>query len=105
MAVAAVDSAFQIADFSNRSINPNGGNVDIAGPGVDIRSSWLMPQAYNTISGTSMATPHVSGIAALYAQSSPSLRGSDLWKQLTLTALSLAGILPVDDGAGLVQSA
>jgi subtilisin family serine protease len=104
MAVGAIDSMYRIANFSNRSINPNGGDVDIAGPGVAIRSSWPMPQRYNTISGTSMATPHVAGIAALYAQSSSSLRGAALWKKLTANARNILTIPVTDDGAGLVQA-
>jgi subtilisin family serine protease len=104
MAVGAIDSMFRVANFSNRSINPNGGDVDIAGPGVAVRSSWPMPQRYNTISGTSMATPHVAGIAALFAQSSSSLRGVTLWKKLTANARNILTIPVADDGTGLVQA-
>ncbi|HYI97523.1 MAG TPA: S8 family serine peptidase, partial [Bryobacteraceae bacterium] len=104
MAVGALDSNFKVANFSNRTINTNGGVVDIAGPGVAIRSTWPKPQLYNTISGTSMATPHVAGIAALYAQSSASLRGIALWKKLTQTSRNITTIVKVDDGAGLVQA-
>jgi subtilisin len=67
MAVGAVDSALAIADFSSASSAVEGGQVDIAGPGVDVYSSWLVPQGTNTISGTSMATPHVAGVAALWS--------------------------------------
>jgi subtilisin family serine protease len=104
MAVGAIDSLYQVANFSNSSINPNGGDVDIVGPGVAVRSSWPAPQRYNTISGTSMATPHVAGIAALYAQSSASLRGITLWKKLIANARNILTIPIADDGAGLVQA-
>ena len=61
------------------------------------------PTRYRTNSGTSMATPHVAGCAALWAETSPALRGSALWKKLQLTAKPLP--LPaVRVGAGLVQA-
>ncbi|WP_414585010.1 S8 family peptidase [Scytonema sp. PCC 10023] len=102
MAVAALDSQLRVADFSDGGINPDGGQVDIAGPGVNIYSSWPMPTQYRTISGTSMATPHVAGIAALHAQVS-GLKGQELWSRLTQSARRLP--LPsVDVGTGLVQA-
>jgi subtilisin family serine protease len=54
------------ADFSNY-----GADVDIIAPGVCIESTWKNG-GYSTISGTSMAAPHVAGGAALYAATHPS---------------------------------
>jgi subtilisin len=103
MAVAAMDVQGAIARFSNRGINPDGGQVDIAGPGVDVYSSWPLPTRYRRISGTSMATPHVAGVAALYAEADPSARGAALGRLLTAHARRLA--LPSTDvGAGMVQA-
>ena len=103
MSVAAVDSSLRVANFSARDTALSAGTaVDIAGPGVAVYSTWLMPTRYNTISGTSMATPHVAGIAALWAEATGA-RGAALWQRLIVNARSL-GAPVVDVGRGLVQA-
>jgi subtilisin len=103
LAVAAIDEYLRIAPFSCGGINPDGGEINLAAPGVAIRSSWTRPDLYRTDSGTSMATPYVAGIAALLAEANPSSRGRDLQALLTHGAQSLA--LPARDvGAGLIQA-
>ncbi|KQS28000.1 S8 family serine peptidase [Dyadobacter sp. Leaf189] len=100
MAVAALDSSLNVADFSNRKINPNGGEVDIAGPGVEIYSSWPMPMRYRTISGTSMATPHVAGLAGLLWEKLPNATPYQIMTELRNLAKRLP-ISNVDVGVGL----
>jgi subtilisin len=102
MAVAAVDRFLRIASFSNRGTPTGGGKVDIAGPGVDVYSSWQLPQRYNTISGTSMATPHVAGIAALWSEAMR-VTGASLAQVLLSKAKGLS-LSSLDVGAGLVQA-
>ncbi|MGB3858338.1 MAG: S8 family serine peptidase [Ornithinimicrobium sp.] len=103
MAVGALDSGLQVARFSARSTPVRGGQVDVAGPGVAVYSSWPMPDRYNTISGTSMATPHAAGVAALWAEAT-GRRGLELWATLAMDTQRLH--LPsVDVGLGLVQVA
>jgi subtilisin len=103
MSVAALDPQLLVAFFSCGGREPQGGQVDIAGPGARVRSSWHRPQLYRTIDGTSMATPHVSGIAALHAEANPDVRGGALGWLLLQNARRMD--LPVTDvGAGLVQA-
>jgi subtilisin family serine protease len=83
IAVAAVSSTDSIASFS--SVGAPVKDHGIAAPGVSIFSTWKSG-AYNTISGTSMATPHVSGTIALMLQAKPSLTPTEIKNTLFNTA-------------------
>ncbi|MGB0506188.1 MAG: S8 family serine peptidase [Pikeienuella sp.] len=103
LAVSAIDEAGEVAFFSNQGQVPGGGEVDLCAPGVDILSSTLEPRRYEELMGTSMATPHVAGVAALLAESDPELRGRALWAALANTA-SNVNQRRVDVGSGLAQA-
>lgn len=77
VSVAALDRHDKLASFSNYGVK----SVAIAAPGVDILSTWL-GNAYEEKSGTSMATPIVSGVAALILAENPGLSVDDLKKKL-----------------------
>lgn len=101
MAVAAVNPNLSVAPFSCGGLNVGGGEVNISGPGVSVYSSFPRPRMSKILQGTSMACPHVAGIAALWAESDPSLRGQKLWDALVRSARPLG--IARDFGAGLVQ--
>jgi len=97
MSVASLDQTLTPSDFSND------GKIEIAAPGRDVFSSMPSPRLHGIMSGTSMATPHVAGCAALWAQSNPTLRGMNLWQRLQSSALKL-NFPPSKVGSGLVQA-
>ncbi len=93
IAVAAVDRYNEHADFSNIFITN-----DASAPGVDIESSYLNG-SYATLSGTSMATPHVSGSVALAL---PFIKNDDVFDVLDSNCKNIGSDREVY-GAGLVR--
>jgi subtilisin family serine protease len=81
ISVAALDRNDQLAGFSNYGVK----TVHIAAPGKDILSTWLNDD-YREASGTSMATPYVSGVAALIVANEPNISMKKLRERLLNTA-------------------
>jgi subtilisin family serine protease len=83
VAVAAINNQDQLASFSNYGEK----TVDVAAPGVDVYST--VPEnmgEYEFFSGTSMATPHVAGVAALVLSIEPNLSPKELAQRLIETS-------------------
>lgn len=87
LAVAATDHADALASFSCYGLE----SVDMAAPGVDIVST-SSGQDFRTLSGTSMATPHVSGAAALIKARFPALSAAELKQRLMYGADPIASL-------------
>ncbi|MBI3409188.1 MAG: tandem-95 repeat protein [Planctomycetes bacterium] len=85
IAVAATDNNDLLASFSNFGVN----TVDIAAPGVTVLST-LPNSSYGYFSGTSMATPHVTGVVALVEANNPSLS----YSQVISLILNNADVIP-----------
>jgi len=109
MAVGAIDGQMKIARFSNAGINPStGGNINVCAPGVDIISAYPKNaknknNLYYSMSGTSMAAPHVSGLAALYMEQFPDKSAKEIWELIENKARPIEGIKYRDIGNGLIQ--
>jgi subtilisin family serine protease len=83
IAVGAVDSTNRMANFSNKASIPP---LDyVVAPGASIYST-TPGNTYSTFSGTSMATPHVAGVAALILSANPNLTAAEVESILTQTA-------------------
>jgi subtilisin len=94
IAVSSTDQYDNLSDFSSQ-----GPEVDIAAPGSDIYSTWV-GGGYNTISGTSMATPHVSGGAGILRAAGYSNYGAK--DRLKNTAEDI-GLGDNESGSGLLD--
>lgn len=109
MAVSALTKSLKVADFSNAGINAgNGGRTDVSAPGVGVFSSYSLNSSkkllYHTMNGTSMAVPHVAGVAALYWEAFPEASATDIWLKLEKRSKQLSNQLTRDVGLGLVQA-
>ncbi len=90
LTVGSTTSTDTKSDFSNI-----GTCLDLFAPGSSIQSAWYTSDtATNTIDGTSMATPHVAGVAALYLQNNPSATPSAVNNAIVTSATTnrLTGI-------------
>jgi subtilisin family serine protease len=114
LTVGAVDRDDIIAPFSSRGPRHGGGTIkpDIAAPGVGIVAAQATGSTigtpgpdpgYQVLSGTSMATPHVAGSAALLAQEHPDWSGQRLKAALMGSAKPTPKQFVFDEGAGRVD--
>lgn len=86
ISVAATDDEDRLASFSNYGDR----SVDLSAPGVDILST--VPGGYAYMSGTSMASPHVAGVAALLKSQSPGLDDAELKGRILGSAEGVSGL-------------
>lgn len=116
LTIAADDSAMKIAPFSGRGpVTDRDGHrylkPDMAAPGVGIVGARAagtslgrpIDDHYTSLSGTSMATPHVAGAAAVLAQRSPGLTGEQIKAHLMSTVRPDALNAPLAEGTGFLD--
>ncbi|MEQ4207859.1 S8 family serine peptidase [Actinopolymorpha sp. B9G3] len=115
LTVGAVDKQDEIADFSGRGPRIGDGAIkpDVTAPGVDIVAAKAegtemgepMGDGYVTASGTSMATPHAAGAAALLAQQHPDWNAQQFKPTLTASAKAHPDLTVFDQGGGRIDVA
>jgi subtilisin family serine protease len=102
LVVAAVDATGALASFSNYGVQ----SVDLAAPGVNILSTF--PRAlggYAWLSGTSMATPFVSGVVSLLAGLHPTWSAEQLVQRVLATTKPLPSLVGMVSSGGMVDAA
>ncbi|MFI6275774.1 S8 family peptidase [Streptomyces sp. NPDC050988] len=114
LTVGAVDDSDKLADFSSTGPGLDGAiKPDVTAPGVDTTAASAKgsiiaqevgenPAGYVTISGTSMATPHVAGAAAILKQQHPDWKYTELKAALTGSAKG-GKYTPFQQGSGRIQ--
>ena len=100
ISVAALDRFDNLASFSNYGVK----SVHVAAPGKEIMSTWLKGD-YREASGTSMATPYVSGIAALVLSVEPNLSVEKLRDRLLKSVDKLDGLNGKLETGGRINAA
>ncbi|SNY29987.1 S8 family peptidase [Paractinoplanes atraurantiacus] len=115
LTVGAVDRDDRIADFSSRGprVGDEGLKPEITAPGVGIVAARAagtemgtpVDELYTAASGTSMATPHVAGAAAIVAQQHPGWTGRQIKDELVSTARTTPDTPVFSQGAGRVDLA
>ncbi len=115
LTVGAVDRDDNLAGFSSRGPRVGDGAIkpDVTAPGVDIVAALhsdgtIGPEVepgYTALSGTSMATPHVAGAAALLAQQHPDYTGAQLKAILSASAEPHPDLTAFEQGAGRIDVA
>ncbi len=99
LSVAAIDQNGALASFSNFGAT----TVDLAAPGVNIRST--VPGGYATYSGTSMAAPFVTGVVSLLVGLHPEDSASQLVQRILATVKPLPGLQKKVISGGIVDAA
>ena len=114
LTVGAVDVDDKLADFSGRG--PRYGSFalkpEVVAPGVDVTAARatgtelgpIVDDYYTTISGTSMATPHVAGLAALLKQRHPQWDGEKLKAVIASSTVAIPDASGIDAGSGRVDA-
>jgi subtilisin family serine protease len=114
LTVGAVDDDDAMAYFSSRGplVRSGGLKPEVSGPGVDIvaaRSAGTtlgtpLNDLYTSMSGTSMATPHVAGLAAILKQEHPGWDGEQLKAAIANSTVPVSGARAFDTGTGRIDA-